>query len=53
MHQEYPDFRQAASLKSEVDERVVKDGLLGLGVVGAVAALAVGVLLGASSGRRR
>jgi hypothetical protein len=45
--QDHPDFRQAISLKSEVDERVVKDGLLGLGVVGAVAAVALGVIFGA------
>jgi hypothetical protein len=45
--QDYPEFRQAMSLKSEVDERVVKDGLLGLGVVGAVAAVALGVIFGA------
>ncbi|KAF8066191.1 FIS1A [Scenedesmus sp. PABB004] len=49
--QDYPDFRQGAALKGDVDERVVKDGLLGLGVAGAVAAVALGVLLG--SGRRR
>lgn len=49
--QDYPEFRQADSLKAAVDERVVKDGLLGLGVAGAVAAVAVGVLLGA--GRRK
>lgn len=49
--QDYPDFRQAESLKADVDDRVVKDGLLGLGVAGAVAALALGVILGA--GRRK
>lgn len=36
------------SLKTEVDERVVKDGLMGLGLVGAVAAVALGVIFGAS-----
>jgi len=46
--QAYPDFRQAISLKTEVDERVVKDGLMGLGLVGAVAAVALGVIFGAS-----
>lgn len=48
--QDYPEFRQAASLKAEVDDRVVRDGLLGLGLAGAVAAIAVGALMG---GRRR
>jgi fission 1 protein len=46
--QDYPEFRQAGSLKGEVDDRVMKDGLLGLGVAGAVAAVAVGLLLGGS-----
>jgi hypothetical protein len=45
--QDYPEFRQAATLKADVDDRVVKDGLLGLGVVGAVAAVALGVIFGA------
>jgi len=36
--QDYPEFRQAENLKSEVDERVVKDGLLGLGLQEAGAA---------------
>lgn len=49
--QDYPEFRQAQSLKTEVDERVVKDGLLGLGVAGAVAAVALGLIFGA--GRKR
>ncbi|WIA34056.1 hypothetical protein OEZ86_012434 [Tetradesmus obliquus] len=49
--QEYPDFRQAESLKQEVDDRVVRDGLFGLGVAGAVAAVALGVIFGA--GKRR
>lgn len=49
-HQAYPDYNLAQALKSEVDERVVKDGLMGLGLVGAVAAVAVGVFLG--SGRK-
>lgn len=48
--QDYPDFRQAESLKAAVDDRVVKDGLLGLGVAGAVAAVALGVIFG--GGRR-
>eukprot|EP00878_Enallax_costatus_P005214 GHUV01005480.1.p1 GENE.GHUV01005480.1~~GHUV01005480.1.p1 ORF type:complete len:152 (+),score=43.82 GHUV01005480.1:278-733(+) len=47
---DYPDFRQAESLKAAVDERVVKDGLVGLGVAGAVAAIALGVIFG--GGRR-
>jgi len=49
--QDYPEFRQAESLKSEVDERVVKDGLLGLSVAGAVAAVVVGIAFGA--GRKK
>eukprot|EP00775_Hariotina_reticulata_P006074 gene6074-6313_t len=48
---DYPEFRQAESLKSEVDERVVKDGLLGLSVAGAVAAVVVGIAFGA--GRKK
>jgi hypothetical protein len=36
-----------------VDERVVKDGLLGLGVAGALAAVAVGIFLGAGRGSAR
>jgi hypothetical protein len=51
--QEHPDFRQAESLLAEVDERVIKQGLVGLGVgagVAAVVGIGLGLLLG---GQRR
>jgi hypothetical protein len=51
--QDHPDFRQAASLLEEVDDRVVKQGLVGLGVgagLAAVVGLGLGLLLG--GGRR-
>lgn len=43
-----PDSHQARSLKKEVDDAIVRDGLIGVGVVGGVlglAALIVGSLL--------
>ena len=51
--QDHPDFRQAESLLVEVDERVIKQGLVGLGVgagVAAVVGIGLGLLLG---GQRR
>lgn len=45
--------RQAEGLKACADDQVVKEGLLGLGVLGAVSALVVGVVVSATSARRR
>jgi hypothetical protein len=45
--------RQAEALKAAADDQVVKEGLLGLGVLGAVSALVVGVVVSATSARRR
>ena len=46
--QDHPDYMMAQALKADVDDQVMKDGLIGLGLVGGVAALAVGLLLGGS-----
>ncbi|GBF95357.1 hypothetical protein Rsub_07785 [Raphidocelis subcapitata] len=48
---DYPDFRQAQALYDEVNELVIRDGLLGLGMVASVVGLGVGLL--AAAGRRR
>jgi len=44
--------RQAEALKAAADDQVVKEGLLGLGVLGAVSALVVGVAVSATARRR-
>ncbi|KAI8467546.1 MAG: hypothetical protein J3K34DRAFT_430089 [Monoraphidium minutum] len=48
--EEYPDFRQAQALASECDDLVLRDGLMGVGVIGAALAIGIGILAGA--GRR-
>jgi hypothetical protein len=45
--------RQAEALKAAADDQVVKEGLLGLGVLGAVSALVVGIAVSATSASRR
>lgn len=45
--------RQAEALKAAADDQVVKEGLLGLGVLGAVSAVVVGLVVSATSARRR
>jgi len=45
-----PQWRQAQTLKAAVDDQVVKEGLLGIGVataIGGVAALILAAALGA------
>lgn len=46
--EEYPDFRQAQALQAECDDLVLRDGLVGVGVLGAVLGIGVGILVGAS-----
>lgn len=45
--------RQAEALKAAADDQVVKEGLLGLGVLASVSALVVGIAVSATSARRR
>ena len=40
--------RQAQALSSECDDLVLRDGLVGVGVLGAVLGLGVGLLMGTS-----
>lgn len=47
-----PDSHQASSLKKEVDDAIVRDGLIGVGVVGGVLGFAALVIGGLLSGRR-
>lgn len=53
--QVHPDCRQAAALKSRVDDQIVKDGLigvgLGVGVLGLVGLVIGGILSGSGSRR--
>jgi fission 1 protein len=48
---DHPDFRQAAALAQECDDLVLRDGLVGVGVLGGVLGVGLGLLVGAS--RRR
>lgn len=47
-----PDSHQASCLKKEVDDAIVRDGLLGVGVIGGVLGLAALVIGGLLSSRR-
>ena len=44
--QKYPDFRQAEVLKGLVDDAIVRDGVIGVGIAGAVA-VGAALLIGA------
>ena len=46
-----PSFRQAQTLKAAVEEQIVKEGLVGIGLASAVVGLA-GVVLGIAFSRR-
>ncbi len=46
-----PNHRQAISLKEAVDDRLVRDGLIGVGI-GSVAVILAGVVAAALSSRR-
>ena len=43
-----PPRRQAQALASECDDLVLRDGLVGVGVLGAVLGIGVGILVGAT-----
>lgn len=47
-----PQWRQAQTLKAAVDDQVVKEGLLGLGVATAIGGVAALILAAALGGRR-
>ena len=47
-----PQWRQAQTLKQAVDDQVVKEGLLGLGVATAIGGVAALILAAALGGRR-
>ncbi|AES81249.1 putative mitochondria fission 1 protein [Medicago truncatula] len=42
-----PDWRQALSLKKTVEERIAKDGVIGIGITATAAGLLVGVIAAA------
>lgn len=46
-----PGFRQAETLKAAVDDAVVKDGLVGMGVVAAVAGVGAALIFGLAGKR--
>jgi len=48
---QHPDFRQAQALQAECDDLVLRDGLLGVGMLAGVVGIGIGILAGA--GRRR
>ncbi|PNH11589.1 hypothetical protein TSOC_001557 [Tetrabaena socialis] len=45
-HGEYPEFRQADFLRGLVDDAIVKEGLVGVGIGAAVVGVALAVFLG-------
>ena len=47
-----PNHRQALSLKEAVDDRLVRDGLIGVGIAGTVGVVLAGVLAAVLSNRR-
>lgn len=51
--QEFPDFRQAEFLKGCIEEGLVRDGLVGVGAVAAVAGVAGLVAVALLGGKRR
>ena len=42
--QEWPEFRQAEQLKVLVEDKLVKEGLIGVGVAVGIGAVAAGVM---------
>jgi fission 1 protein len=42
----HPDMHQAQSLKASVDEQVVKDGLVGVGIAAGVVGVGLALLFG-------
>jgi len=51
-----PDWRQALTLEAAIEERITKDGVIGLGIAATVAATAVGLIAGgiaAAASRKR
>ena len=50
--QRSPNNRQASALKEAADERLVKDGLVGLGIFGTVALVVGGIATAAAMSRR-
>lgn len=46
--QTHPDFRQAAFLKGEVDDIILKEGLVGVGIGAAVVGVGLALLFGGS-----
>jgi hypothetical protein len=45
-----PDFRQAEQLQAAVDDKILKEGLIGMGIGAAVLGVGLAVLFG--SGRK-
>lgn len=50
--EESPETRQAASLKEAVDDQIVKEGLIGVGIGTAVVGAVAGIAFALLSGRR-
>ncbi len=44
--EQHPDMHQAVSLKSNTDDAIVKEGLMGVGIAAGVVGLGLAVLFG-------